>query len=130
MPETAWRDGVKLPHGATRIAEIHGYDGSYWITDNGKVWSRKGRGRWLKPGVGPRMYYKVDLCVDGKPKTRKIHRLVLQTFHGEPEPGQVAIHINGDRRDNRLENLKWGSRGETMWPLMTAPIKRYTRDSV
>lgn len=40
----------------------------------------------------------------------KVHRLVCAAFHGRPPPAKgFACHINGDRLDNRPENLKWGS---------------------
>lgn len=42
-------------------------------------------------------------------KTRYIHHMVLETFVG-PRPGKFhASHINGNCRDNRLENLLWES---------------------
>ena len=119
-----------LPKGATRIAKIPGYRGRYWITDNGHVWSEFGKGRWLSPSVGPRMYLKVDLCTNGKPKSCKVHRLVLAAYKGEPvaEKMAIAVHLNGDRRDNRVDNLKWGRLGETMWPLLRVPVTRYAKD--
>ena len=43
--------------------------------------------------------YRRDVSVPG---------LVLGAFVGPRPLGTVACHINGDHRDNRLENLKWG----------------------
>lgn len=37
-------------------------------------------------------------------------RLVCYEAHGMPEPGQAAHHINGDKQDDRPENLEW------VWP--------------
>ncbi|HEY4133482.1 MAG TPA: HNH endonuclease [Gemmatimonadaceae bacterium] len=34
-------------------------------------------------------------------------RLVCYETHGMPEPGQHAHHINGDKSDDRGENLRW-----------------------
>jgi hypothetical protein len=43
--------------------------------------------------------------------TRHIHRLVCETFYG-PRPDMVVRHLDGDRRNNRLGNLVWGTHGE------------------
>jgi hypothetical protein len=40
--------------------------------------------------------------------------LVLETFVGPRPEGHVAMHLNDDPSDNRLENLKWGTRSENV----------------
>lgn len=40
------------------------------------------------------------------------HRIVLVLNGFAPEAGQVADHINRDKRDNRIENLRWVSRSQ------------------
>ena len=42
----------------------------------------------------------------------QIHRAVLVAFRGPPPEDCEARHLNGDRSDNRLENLVWGTRSE------------------
>lgn len=52
----------------------------------------------------------VVLRHDGREKAWLIHRLVLTAFRGAaPHPRAQARHLNGNRLDNRLANLAWGS---------------------
>lgn len=42
-----------------------------------------------------------------------VDRLILKTFaKSRPGPGMTPRHINGDKSDNRLVNLRWGYRSE------------------
>ena len=41
-----------------------------------------------------------------------LHRIVLRCFVGPAPDGYVAMHLNDDKSDNRLSNLKWGSQNE------------------
>lgn len=70
---------------------------------NGKITNKY---RILNPIINKDDYYYVDLYHDRKQVHKRIHRLVLDSFVG-PRPDLVANHINGDKHDNRLENLEW-----------------------
>lgn len=52
--------------------------------------------------------YRVDLWKDGKPKTLLVARLVAFTFYNEDINNHklTVDHLNGNRLDNRLENLE------------------------
>lgn len=41
--------------------------------------------------------------------TTSVHRIVARAFLGEPEPGQLVLHGDGDRCNPALENLRYGS---------------------
>lgn len=68
----------------------------------------------LRGWTNPRGYRDVVLLryADGvrSQKTLRVHRLVLLAFRGPPPAGYEASHLNGDRLDNRLRNLRWEDR--------------------
>lgn len=43
-----------------------------------------------------------------------LHRLVAETFHGMPAPGQEVRHRDGITSHNGEANLRWGTRKENM----------------
>jgi len=43
-----------------------------------------------------------------------VHRAVLEAFVGACPPGTEGTHINGDKGDNRLENLRWATHAENI----------------
>lgn len=83
------------------------------VSDDGKMQSLKSSG-WQDMKASPDRsgYPCVSMKVEGKPKTLRVHTLVLLAFVGPRPPGMVARHLNDNPRDNRLENLKWGTRSE------------------
>lgn len=60
-------------------------------------------------------YKKILLYANHKgfiPKNIQIHRLVLETFIGPCPKNMKASHLDGDRTNNRLNNLKWETHHE------------------
>lgn len=49
---------------------------------------------------------------EGKQVQRHIHTLVLEAFVGPCPEGLECRHLDGDAGNNRLTNLRWGSRME------------------
>ena len=47
-----------------------------------------------------------------KQVNRLVHHLVLEAFVGPRPEGALARHLNGNRTDNRAENLRWGTASE------------------
>lgn len=54
-----------------------------------------------------RGYQTVNLSRGGEKTIRYIHHLVLEAFVGPPPPCLIGCHNDGDRRNNRVENLRW-----------------------
>ena len=61
------------------------------------------RGKVRKHYILPNGYHCVNLCG----KTNYIHRLVATAFIPNPENLPCVDHINCDKSDNRVENLRW-----------------------
>jgi hypothetical protein len=47
-------------------------------------------------------------------KTHKVARLICEAFNGPPQKGQVCMHLDENSRNNRPENLKWGTQKENL----------------
>ena len=89
---------------------VGGHVGLYQVSNRGRVksfWKDK-NGQMLMPIKAGNGYLVVNLCRDGKRKTVYVHRLVIEAFLGNaPSPNHQVNHKNGDRTDNRVENLEW-----------------------
>ncbi len=106
----------------TEYRPIPNYPG-YIAGSDGSVWSNRTRGaatryavhteKWrkLKPAYMTG-YPVVTLCAHGKKQSRHVHVIVLLTFVGPPLPKQECRHLDGSRDNNRLTNLRWGTRVE------------------
>jgi hypothetical protein len=111
-----------MNNGKTIYKPVPGFPG-YLVGSDGSVWSKWERGRWkrmaktwgrLRTPPGSDGYPQVNLSnpATGEKRHFKVHLLVLSVFVGPKSKGQCARHLNGDRADNRLENLTYGSYAE------------------
>lgn len=116
------------------MEQVRDYEGLYEIHTEGTpdgqpgVWSCK-RNRYLKPALNSRGYQRVQLSKDGKATNSAIHRLVATHFLNPPEHPDFnqVDHINRDKTDNRIQNLRWVS--NLLNNLNKPSIKGYSWDS-
>lgn len=78
---------------------------NYLVTKDGEVFSKRSK-KILIPNKN-KEYDSIKLCNKGKMKDFYIHRLVAESYIPNISNGTHVKHINGDKRDNRSENLLW-----------------------
>lgn len=76
----------------------------YEVSSLGNI--RNARGQLLKP-KSQKGYRRVTLCRPDKRQDHMINRLVATTFLRPPQGSEEADHINRNRSDDRLENIRW-----------------------
>ena len=57
-------------------------------------------------------YLMVSLRRDGRQVSVLVHRAIALAFHGVPDKGAQARHIDGDKANNLPGNLRWGTASE------------------
>ena len=92
------------------MTAIEGYE-NYTINEIGVVINTK-TGREMKPSINTRGYYHIGLSNHMKRKTFKIHRLIAEAFIPNPDNKPCIDHINRNKLDNRIENLRWATHSE------------------
>ena len=85
--------------------DIIGYE-NYLIYDDGRVYSKK-RNIFLKPKDNGLGYKQLSLCNNGKRKFIYIHRLVSSHYIPNPENKLCVDHIDRNRSNNNVNNLRW-----------------------
>lgn len=86
--------------------DIIGYEGLYRISNDGRIvslFAGKIRERKAKIKNG---YYVITLCKNNSLKTYPIHRLVYEAFIAPIDSDKVIDHIDRNRLNNSLSNLR------------------------
>ena len=63
--------------------------------------------RYLKDKTPNGRYVRVALWKDGKPNYYLVHRLVAKTFIPVVKDKNCINHIDGNPKNNNVENLEW-----------------------
>lgn len=94
---------------------VKNFEGLYSVSSLGRVRSEdridcRGRfrtGKILLPSALPKGYLQVVLCKNGKHKTCKVHRLVIEAFLPNPDNLPQVNHKDENVKNNNVKNLEW-----------------------
>lgn len=102
------------------------FDTHYQVSSLGRVRSKNrdihckdGRAISLKSKIMAQethktICYRVRLCVDSVKYSKSVHRLVAMAFIDNPDKKPEVNHLDGNRLNNKLENLEWVTKEENM----------------
>ena len=96
----------------------------YKVSEEGVVYSIKNNVP-LKPLNNGNGYLKVNLWKNGKLYNKYIHRLVAEEFIPNPSSLKYVDHIDRDKSNNHVSNLRWVSAKENTEN--TAQFPRYSK---
>lgn len=86
---------------------------SYHVTKEGEVYNKWGAK--LKSNDNGRGYQIVGITVAPyKRVTKAIHRLVAEVYLPNPYKLSDVDHIDGDKTNNKVDNLRWCTHGENI----------------
>lgn len=63
---------------------------------------------------------------DGHRRSQYVHRMVAETWIDNPNHLKEVNHINGDKDDNRVENLEWTTRGQNVYHAYRTGLNKRT----
>lgn len=105
MSQEIWK---KVPGYPLYEVSTHGRTRSL----NGGRWGRREKPKMLAANQDSHGYPQIKLCNNMVVKQILVHRLVLLAFVGPCPPRQQCRHLDGNRANNELSNLCWGSASE------------------
>jgi len=97
--------------------DIPNYEGLYQASNYGQIkslakkYGNNGyhKQRILKPGKDKDGYLHILLSKNNVRRYTTVHKLVLETFIGPCPPGMQCRHLNENPKNNKSDNLKWGT---------------------
>lgn len=90
--------------------DVVGYEGLYQVNGKGEVKSlnyrNTGKEKIMRTWKNNKGYLYVDLCKNCKYERFLVHRLVYEAFYGKIPAGMEIDHIDTNRQNNSVENLR------------------------
>lgn len=89
--------------------DVPGYGGRLQASNLGRLRVVRYYTRILQPFQNRNGYQIGTVSINGKRIRHGVHRFVAEAFIPNPEGKEQVNHINGDKSDNRPENLEWST---------------------
>lgn len=95
-----------------RLLQIKEFIGVYSVCDEGYIVSHRNKDKEMSPRDNGKGYKMIELKNSGIRKRWYIHRLIATYFVPNPNNYKEVNHIDGDKSNNRADNLEWSTRQE------------------
>ena len=109
--------------------DVVGYEGLYQVSNLGRIKSkyrvitihekrgikeRPQKEIYVIPTKDKKGYYRTSMCVGNKHICPLVHRVVAQAFIPNPYNKKEINHIDGNKENNKVDNLEWVTHLENM----------------
>lgn len=98
--------------------DIKGYEGLYKVSNYGRVkslnYNKTKKEKELKLYKNKKGYFSVNLYLNKKIHSKLVHRLVAETFIPNPKNKPQVNHIDGDKTNDKVDNLEWVTNKENV----------------
>lgn len=98
----------------------------YEVSSEGRIRNTK-TGRIIKTSINASGYEQVCLRSNKKQVTKRVHRLVADSFYDGDHESYDVNHIDGDKQNNRISNLEFCTRQENIRHAFDTGLKRPSR---
>ncbi len=109
---------------------VKGFE-NYEVSNLGQVkslnYNRTKEAKILKPWVDKYGYLRVNLSKNGKGYAKKVHRLVASAFIPNIGDNPQVNHIDGDKTNNKVDNLEWVTCKENIQHAWNTGLSRMTK---
>lgn len=113
---------------------IPGFEGRYEVSDKGRIrtcsngrWGNRQSCRIMSLKVNTVGYFCVNLYKPfsgGKSTCQMVHRLVAEAFIPNPENKPQVNHIDGNKLNNKVENLEWVTASENKYHAVRTGLQK------
>lgn len=108
---------------------VLGFEFAYSVSNLGRVYSARTE-KVMKPGRSSNGYLTVVLSEKGKRRSVPVQWLVAETFIGARPQGRQVLHNDGDKTNNCVSNLRYGTRAENARDVTLHGRRKWSVDQI